>query len=391
MARPPPSISCALFCSFLILALARAYPASLVAYGVDFNGAYTFNETDYAYVAGSNVTFVKSARAVAYYNGSIFFCGSAGLGTYDGYNFTLVSAFDCRAAVVFGDALIVGGSFDATSGGPASKSLAAYDLGGWAAVDCPYLAQAGATYTLVSALLVANNTLFLAGKFDADNGYNGTVATWDGGSQWTVIGSAVMLTDNNYGYGYSIAWLAGSLYFSGIFLKSVDGVLTAHPETSGGILQWNQTAWGIPGGSTSKGQSGMYTNDNTLYIIDAMAWNTTMWYSYSQFNSTVNVDISGWLSSVGDYLLAPYSVRFSIPGPMTYYVGRFNGSTWIPYHDFQIAASSYGTFFPVGGPLPALPAATPTIPPSSAMRPTLVSSILVLVSAAASACACFAL
>jgi hypothetical protein len=210
-----------------------------------------------------------------------------------------------------GPALYAGGTFVSAGGLPASH-VARWNGSTWSKVG------AGLD-GLVSALAVFDDgtgpALYAGGSFDHDAHGSGNIARWDG-SAWSVVGR---------GLNCPVSSLC-------VFPIDSKPMLCAG---GCGVRVWNGTAWSSLGMNGPYGLNLRALDDGTglaLYAGDyftTMKWNGLAWSTLPTFTYgptlalAVHDDGSGRALYVGgDVFYAPLSLPL--------YLGRFDGSVWIP-------------------------------------------------------------
>ena len=225
------------------------------------------------------------------------------------------------ALTVYNGELIVGGTFIAAGGVPASN-IAAWNGQAWHALGL------GISPTIVHSLLVYNGELIAAGHFTSAGGVPANnIAAWNG-SSWRALGSG---TEGGSGTGriYSMVEWNGNLVIVGAF-GLAGGVPVRNVALWDGA--WHNVGFGV--GNVSDGvafTAAVFNND--LYIGGQFSqagfivagnlarWNGSDWVP----TASANYDVTA-LFPRGGHLIA--AGAFTSLGTATNGIADYDGTTW---------------------------------------------------------------
>jgi trimeric autotransporter adhesin len=200
-------------------------------------------------------------------------------------------------AVSGGGTLYVGGSFTTVGGDRAANNIAQWNGSSWSALGSGI---SGDFYeTVVSALSVSGNTLYVGGRFTtAGNDTNANnIAQWNG-TNWSPLGSGIGGGFESASDGptvYALAVSGNTLYAGGDF-TSADGTGTES------IAQWNGSGWSALSPGMNGAVVALAVSGNTIYAGGVFTtagggaanciaqWNGSGWSALGSGISGVGID-----------------------------------------------------------------------------------------------------
>ena len=230
------------------------------------------------------------------------------------------------ALALQGSDLIVGGSFTAAGGAPAS-SIARWNGSAWSTLGS---GEAEGVAGLVYALAVNGADLYAGGLFSSAGGVPASsVARWNG-STWAALGAGVGGRDD--ASVYALQWSDGGLYVGGLYTQ-------AGGAPASNIARWNGSAWSALGAGTDGPVNTLAAFAGEIYAggqfamaggqgANALArWNGTAWRVVgTPAAQGVSGGVLQLLAARGDLYVAGFFVQAG--DQAANHIARWNGSAW---------------------------------------------------------------